>query len=227
MARRPVFVANEDGHVLEKAVDFQWHPGMSASQKRKSVKSLHEAAAEIKIGPILEVSTKSESSLGQSLSALMLSVSIPELGEMPVECAFQGSKVFEAGGPYWELYGKDSMSARRDQRLHDSGALKQFNLNGVAWPLEPKTAFYDWLYLRGLIQNSDLSNRLEAYRGFTDIEFNPKRSFNTQARSCALFVALQKRQVNIESILETRQAFIDVLKNIYEDPLSRQERLIE
>jgi hypothetical protein len=33
--------------------------------------------------------------------------------------------------------------------------------------------------------------RLAEFKGFTDIEFNPERSLNCQARSCATFIALE------------------------------------
>ena len=35
-----------------------------------------------------------------------------------------------------------------------------------------------------------LDENLEIYDAFTDIEFNPNKSINCQARSCALFLAL-------------------------------------
>ena len=34
---------------------------------------------------------------------------------------------------------------------------------------------------------------LDQYGGFSDIEFNPQRSINCQARSVALFLSLRKR----------------------------------
>lgn len=72
--------------------------------------------------------------------------------------------------------------------------IEGFTFEGARWELSPTTAFYDYLYLRALCEtfNDDpkLSRALEEYRGFTDIAYNPKRSFNCQARSCALFVTL-------------------------------------
>lgn len=46
------------------------------------------------------------------------------------------------------------------------------------------------IYINALIQNSDLAEQLMQYRAFTDIAFNPAKSFNCQARSAALFVSL-------------------------------------
>lgn len=216
MAQRPVFVPDQSGRVLERMIEFKWHPGMAASQKRKSVESLHASAQSLDLGLILEVSTKSTSQLGQSLSALRLKVSIPGLGKLSVEGVFQGSKVFQAGGPYTDLYRADSVAAKRDPRLRESGLLPEFNLNGDIWPLEPKTAFYDWLYVQALLQNNDLSSKLENYASFTDIEFNPKKSYSSQARSCALFVALVRTH-RLESSTHNERSFIQAIRHVYDD----------
>ena len=53
--------------------------------------------------------------------------------------------------------------------------------------LEPRTFFYDWLYVSALAGHPELVNELEHRAAFTDIEFNPKRSINCQAHSVALF----------------------------------------
>jgi uncharacterized protein DUF6977 len=36
---------------------------------------------------------------------------------------------------------------KRDPRLRESGRLIAFEFDGVSFPLEPKTVFYDWLYV--------------------------------------------------------------------------------
>ncbi len=59
----------------------------------------------------------------------------------------------------------------------------------------PKTAFYDWLFIRCLYPHREYLHRLHIYAAFSDIEFNPDRSINCQARSTALFVALQKKDL--------------------------------
>ena len=56
-----------------------------------------------------------------------------------------------------------------------------------AFRLEPRTFFYDWLYVSALAGRPELVNELEHRAAFTDIEFNPKRSINCQAHSVALF----------------------------------------
>ena len=137
-----------DALVKEHLVEFEWHPGLSVQQKKRSVASLHRAAAEIDIDPVLEVSTKSENELGKSLSAFNLLLDAQEVGVFSVEAAFQGSKVFERGGPYRDMYGLSGRQIKRDGRLKASGDLKAFDFLGDTWGLEPKTAFYDWVYIR-------------------------------------------------------------------------------
>ena len=60
------------------------------------------------------------------------------------------------------------------------------------WPLIPRTRFYDWLYITALSQNKELSEAVINYNAFTDIEFNPRKSINCQARSAAIYVSLYR-----------------------------------
>jgi hypothetical protein len=194
MASRPVFVPapTSPGLVREISVEFTWVPGMAASQKKKNVSALHAAAALRGSEPILEVSSKSDIELGRRLSAFSLKSTLPDGRSVSLESAFQGSKIFERGGPYFDLYDANPKDAKRDERLREHGKLTGFRLLTIDAPTEPKTLFYDWLYVRALAQHEDYLTRLQTYAGFTDIEFNPKRSLNCQARSCALFVALSE-----------------------------------
>src|SRR5260221_9853092 len=145
MAERPIFIPSPDTPELVKEVSCRivWNPGFAPVQKKKNIKALHEAAAVAGYSPLLEVSTKSEEKLGQHLSAFHLKVHSGLLGDIPLECAFQGSKVFEGGGPYTDLYSAEARAAKRDPRLHSSGQLIAFKFENVCFPLEPKTVFYD------------------------------------------------------------------------------------
>lgn len=212
MAERPVFLpcAEGDRLVREVPVAFTWNRGMAPSQKKKNIVALHAAAAKLGLAPLLEVSTKSEELLGQRLSAFALKVDLPDGSSAPLECVFQGSKVFSAGGPFTDLYLAQPGAAKRDSRLVASGALVAFDFAGVRFPLEPKTAFYDWLYVRALLPHRDYLLRLRTYAGFTDIEFNPERSVNCQARSCAAFVSLEERGL-LQTALESPKQFRDIL----------------
>ncbi|ENV15659.1 DarT1-associated NADAR antitoxin family protein [Acinetobacter guillouiae] len=75
MANRPVFIQKQDGKQLVevKYIDFEWFAGLHYSQKQKSIRSLHDAfLKESPCAQILEVSSKSENTLGIDLSAFNL-----------------------------------------------------------------------------------------------------------------------------------------------------------
>jgi hypothetical protein len=212
MANRPVYMPTPDKKpfVKEEGVEFVWSPGMAVIQKQKSIRSLHKSAKEaFGFKHVLEISSKSEKDYGRSLSAFNLKFQIDDT-EMTVESAFQGSKVFDDSGPFYEFYTMTGREIKKDGRLAESGKLVKFSLLGDEWDLEPKTAFYDWLYLNALIQNPALSAKLKNHQGFTDIEFNPKKSLNCQARSAALYVALDGK-IDIKLLLQDKQKFIETI----------------
>ncbi len=212
MAQRPIFLPNlEDGTLVnEVSIEFHWYPGMSIQQKRKSIASLHDAAYHKGIYPVLEISTKSALEIGRRLSAFNLCLELDDNQKVSVEAAYQGSKVFMKGGPYRDFYGLNGREIKTDERLRNSGDLTAFDFNGTSWPLEPKTAFYDWLYINALHQNPNLSDQLLEYMGFSDIEFNPHKSINCQARAAALFVALYKYNT-LEYALSGQTTFIKAI----------------
>lgn len=215
MANRPVFIANTKtvGYVEEKKIDFAWFPGLSKSQKQKSIESLHNAfIQEYPDAKVLEISSKSLQPIGVELSAFNLMLSFQNT-TFNVETAFQSSKAFESSGPFLDLLNKSAKEAKTDERLKNSGKLIQFVFYGQKWSLEPKTAFYDWLYLNAVSQNVELANQIMEYSAFTDIEFNPQKSINCQARSAALFVSL-KRMGILETVLNTTAEFLKVYKNV-------------
>ncbi len=214
MANRPVYLPNKTktAFIREIPIEFPWFAGMSVSQKQKSIDSLHAAIHQQRgVENVLEVSSKSRTPLGVSLSAFNLMT--PHNGQnLSVEVVFQGSKRFERGGPYTDILAMTSREAKTDPRLRDSGALIGFVLNNEPWPLTPVTAFYDWLYLHALQAHPDLSSQLMAYGGFTDIEFNPEKSLNCQARSAALFVSLSKDGL-LDKALSSKQTYFEVLQS--------------
>ncbi len=219
MANRPVFLASDREGIFfeEKNVEFEWFAGMATSQKQKSINSLHKAAQLEGISDILEVSTKSEEVLGNQLSAFNLTYTTLKGKVLLLEVAFQGSKIFENGGPYHDLYDKDPLEVKKDERVSKDFIITGFDFQGELWNNEPKTAFYDWLYINAVNQKLDndtefLFENISGYSAFTDIEFNPKKSLNCQARSCAVFVSLVRK--NLLSIaLESRESFLDVLSD--------------
>lgn len=212
MAERPIFIASSEGlrHVRVIPVCFAWSPGFAPVQKKKNVKAIHDAARLLGYEPLLEVSTKSDSKLGQRLSAFNVRVTLENGEEIPLESAFQGSKVFERGGPYTDLYAQDPRAGKRDLRIRDSGKIVGFSFDGYSFPNEPKTAFYDWLYLRALAPHRVYLKKLETFAGFSDVEFNPERSVNCQGRSCALFVSLLRKDL-LDYALESPEQFIETV----------------
>lgn len=210
MAERPVFIPLYEGPrtFAEVPVSFTWHPGMAASQKMKNVVALHTAAAAKGLGSVLEVSTKSAREIGRRLSAFHQRVEL-SAGAYPLESVYQGSKVFATAGPFTDLFDASPRDAKRDERLTTSGHLVAFALEGERYPLDPPTAFYDWLYMRCIYPERDWLRRLERLDGFTDIEFNPARSLNCQARACASFVAMQARGV-LDDAMRSFSAFVAV-----------------
>jgi type I restriction enzyme M protein len=229
MAFRPVFVPLQSGKRFVETynIEFQWYPGMAKSQKQKSIESLHKSFTE-KTGKnqILEISSKSKNELGRSLSAFNLYMTTKNTKKkISVESSFQGSKVFEYGGPYDDLLYVDSRRAKKDERLQNSGKLIKFLFFGQEWPLEPKTLFYDWVYLNALYRSPDLSSQVINYMAFTDIEFNPSKSINCQANSAALFVSLHMRRI-LEEVLLNSTNFQRILgMNTLQPDKQRPEQL--
>lgn len=213
MAERPIFLPSLTGHRLVREVylDFHWNPGFAPVQKKKNIAALHEAAAKKGYSPLLEVSTKSDEAIGQRLSAFNLKVSTWDHGDIPLECAYQGSKVFQRGGPYTDLFRADPREAKRDPRIRESGSIVAFQFEGASFPTEPKTGFYDWLYFKAIYPHRDFLRCLDRFAGFTDIEFNPEKSINCQARSCAIFVAMMKKEI-LSRAYRSPEDFLAALK---------------
>lgn len=214
MAKRPVFIASKKPNVLVEVrqIEFVWHPGLSLSQKRKSIKSLHDSAKDLIDSQILEISSKSPDPVGVALSAFNLTLELSDKRQHSLECVFQASKVFQQGGPYTDLLEKSPKDAKRDIRLKSSGLLLFFKCDGEMWPLQPATAFYDWLYITALSQNPQLSSQLLKFSAFTDIEFNPEKSINCQARSASLFVSLRSKGLLAKAV-SSKQSFLEIVSS--------------
>jgi hypothetical protein len=230
MAERPIFIPSPDSSQLvnEIFVPLKWHPGFARSQKEKNIEALHAAGRERGFAPLLEISSKSQSERGRHMSAFHMTIPTKHQGRIKLELAFQGSKVFERGGPFTDLYRKgdsDIGEAKRDPRLKESGALVGFCFEGVEFPLEPKTVFYDWLYCSFLVNYREWAMKLYDYKGFTDIEFNPYRSINCQARSAALFLSLMQRE-ELDEALKSPAAFVRVLLRSDYRPQLRAEDFV-
>lgn len=179
MAMRPAFYINGEGLVLKKDVEFEWFPGFSKTQKQKCIKSMHKELKENAI----EISTKSELLIGRKLSAFNL-----KINKNFLESTFQASKIFELGGPYLDLLEKTPREVKKDERLKKSGNLIGFKFDNNNYNLNPKTFFYNYLYYFAVKESVEIEDlkELNKYVYFTDIEFNPKKSINTQAEAICL-----------------------------------------
>ena len=186
MAKRPVFY-EKSGIVTHTDVEFQWFAGFAVSQKQKSINALHTAIrVQFPDASPLEISTKGTVALGNKLSAFNL-----KLNGYYLENVFQSSKVFDdTNEPHLEWLELSPKEAKAEaKQLHGEGrSLLAFRYGDTEYPLEPKTAFYDHIYyqaVRETLSAEELSE-LAQYNYFTDIEFSPQKSINTQARSIVL-----------------------------------------
>jgi hypothetical protein len=213
VAIRPIFIPTNSNNELytELKVDFKYYNGFAAVQKSKSIISLHEMANELGYINLLEVSTKSGEKLGCKLSAFNLMLETQNYGSISIESAFQGSKVFENGGPYNDIYLIEPLDAKRDLRIKNSGNLVCFEFENITWDLEPKSAFYDWIYIKAIYPHIEyIKANLTKYDAFTDIEFNPKKSINCQARTCAILTSLINLNL-IDKAMKSPENFISLV----------------
>ena len=211
MARRLVFVPDSGKpYVSELSLDFEYFSGSSIQHKQRSIASLHASyVAKFPSSRVLEVSSKSERGLGVQLSAFNLMIEHPGRGSYSVECAFQASKVFLHGGPFVDLFNASSRAAKTDRRLRESGELVGFRYLTDQFPLDPKTYFYDWLYASALCRHDKLVEQVMMFDAFTDIEHNPERAINCQARTVAKVVGLARAGL-LADALQSPRAFLEL-----------------
>ena len=83
--------------------------------------------------------------------------------------------------------------------------------------MPPRTAFYVWVYINALHKDAQLRNEVALYDAFTDIEFNPERSVNCEARSAALYCILLQTG-RVEEALSSSDIFRETHKEFVGDP---------
>lgn len=174
---------------------------------------------------ILEVSTKSDKSIGVSLSAFNLMLDY-QGQSASVESIYQSSKTFTDGGPFLDIAWKSSLEAKRDERLKTSGNLVHFEYEGVTWPLLSSPNFYDFLYISALSQSKFVSE-IEIYQAFSDFAYSTRigkakkgRSWNCQARSLAIFKGLSYAHSLSELLRLLREFAIDTYREKEDGPLT-------
>ncbi len=99
--------------------------------------------------------------------------------------------------------------------MHKSGSLKAFRYQNEDFPLIPQTVFYDFIYITAIKQSftTDEINVISSYNYFTDIEFNPTKSINTQARAAAILKLILDEYGYLPSF--NKEDFIQYHKNIF------------
>lgn len=216
MANRFVYYVDPTDHFNFKKADvsFKWFPGFSKEQKQKSIKELHQQFLNLNItDKLLEVSSKSEKSIGVKASAFNLKISTVKGHNISVEQIFQSSKVYKKAGNQNYLLEEGYSSKEMKQKLREidkDDYMIKYSSFHHDFPLEPKTLFYNWIYINALNQNEEVAKEILKYEAFTDIEFNPKRSFNCQAEACAIYVSLVK-QKNLEEALKNIKTFESIV----------------
>ena len=205
MATRPVFeVTAGENLFMRRDVQFKWYGGRDLERLRQNIRGLHENyLAAYPDKKILEISSKSADELGVKLSAFNLMIR----DGVTIESAYQGSKIFEHGGPYVDIIGKPSIYAKSDGRLKNSGAIIGFRFDGRDFPNNPPTYFFNRLYVATLAANKILADELLArkFDSFTDIAFNPdKGKLNCQAEAAAIFVSLSRRNLLSDALADEK-----------------------
>lgn len=188
MATRPAWTI-KNNTIVKEGFDFIWNGGFALTQKQKNINALHQAIKDRTGELSLDISSKSTVIIGKDLSAFSL-----KLSGIYLENIFQAAKKYEHGGPYLDLLNVSPKDAKREERHSNSGALVSFIYNNEAWSLEPKTAFYDYIYVNAVIEKYGYDLDISNYQWFTDIEFNPQKSINCQARAVAIYQLIQQEK---------------------------------
>lgn len=223
MATRPIFVPISKKPFFEKLdVEFEWHPGFSLVQKQKSLESLHRnAKKQYGLGELLEISSKSPVQIGNRLSAFNLKAHTKDENycsnmDFSLETVFQTSKVFKKNIHCVDLLGNDQREIRKLAKEREPLGLTGFRLEGADWSLKPKGAFYNFIYIKSLLNIPEIREKLIPYEGFTDIEFNQKKSINCQAEAVSMYTGLRKGGIDPARACSGQAEFLRMVYGAYE-----------
>ena len=72
--------------------------------------------------------------------------------------------------------------------------------------------------------NKELSEEIIKYDSFTDIEFNPSKSINCQAKSAALYVALYRNGVLDDAISSTQKFEELVFGQLSDEKINKENK---
>lgn len=211
MATRPVFYVNEKNDFSQIDINFKWNAGFSKVQTHKNINAIHTTfLKQYPDAKILEVSSAATDPDAIKASAFNLPVRTTH-GVFTVEQAFQAGKFFKENGSQNNLLNYSPQQAKQIiKKINTNDQLVGFEEFGSKFPLEPKTYFYNWIYINALTQkqNRNISEKILQYNAFTDIYFNPDKSFNCQAQACSIFVSLV-RQMKLKEALKSKDNFLE------------------
>lgn len=223
MAKRIVFYV-EDKQFKRKSINFQWFPGFAKVQVQRSIQSLHQNFKKLHpAAKILEISSASPTNFAAQASAFNLTIHTKK-NNYTVEQIFQAGKYFKKNGSQQRLLNVSSKVAKKEiSELNKHDQLDHFEIFGQKFPLEPKTFFYNWIYIGVLYrQHKQLAQKILQYDAFTDIYFNDQKSFNCQAEACSIYIALF-RQGKLDKALESQKNFLQMVYNLSN---SQQKKLL-
>ena len=126
--------------------------------------------------------------------------------------------MFSESGQFEFLKSFAPGEAKKFVRENAKGSLECFRYNGVEYPLNPKSAFYDWLFI-GALAESKWKDEVLMYDVFSDIEFNDKKSINCQARAVAIYVSIRKKGKE-GYYLSSFDRFVSLYKDIVQEQMS-------
>ena len=198
----------KDNMIYEKEYNFDFYGGFSLSQKQKTIEAFHQKILKDGTFEILEISRKSKNPIGNALSAFNLMLTLKG-NKYPIECIYQSSKVFNLKIQFKEALNMTPLEAKKliqEKVKMDNLILTGFNCFGIEFPLNPATIFYDYIYIMALLENKEIALKVVGYRCFTDVEFNHKKQFASQARSCAIFKYLSDSN-NITETMDDIEKF--------------------
>lgn len=211
-ARRLVFIPVD---VLpfyeEKEVEFKWEGGFPTIEiVRKSSKNLTESAKQnLKLKEVFEVSRAGDEFF-RNFSAFKLKIKVDIETKMYLEVVYQYSKVWRLESCNDLLQISSKMAKSREakktakQKKQEKEVMERYCIKigdlEREFPIEPKEAFYNWLYIFALMQNQNKKLREGLIRivndnpvGFTDIYYkNSKNRYNCQARAVAQFIGMYR-----------------------------------
>lgn len=177
--------------VIEEDIAFSFTYGTYRSTKINNMKVLKKEALDkgYRESELLEISTVSDNKFGNMLSALNLNIKLKSGREMSVENIYQLSK------------------------KPNKGHIEYFEFGPTRFSNEPKTMYYDYLYMLALYTHKEYWEYLENHKYFTDVFFNSCKQINTQARAAAIFKTFLGNTDFLE-IMENSKDFKDYYKKI-------------